>query len=216
MDNNTTKNKIIDIKELLNVIVEKEFSIAEERLSEDSNSSLIIPSVYAITDKGINVIMLPFDDESKGSMLKSAGRKCYEWKCHQIALIADVAYKHYEEKDIDDTELPLTYPQSMRSDALLLQYVDLKNKDNNTVIISPYSIENNKIIRKKCEYKNEDELRSRLIYHLLIGFMSYFLKEKTSDIPIESLDIDDVMTIGDELVKIYPGLIDAPVITSRR
>lgn len=212
----TKKVEGINIKDILNHIIEMEFSFAEEKDLENSNSCLIIPSVYAISGNQINIIKMPFDDETKVQMLKTAGRQCHEWKCHQIAIVTDIAYKQYPDTNMtpDSTELPLTYPRSMRTDALLLQYVDLKNSENNTSIISPYTIENGKIIRKEFEFKEDGKLKSKLIYDFLIGFISHFLAEKIADISIEDISTEKAMSIGDELLKIYPGIKDAPVLSN--
>ena len=101
-----------------------------------SRDKYLLPVAFIITDSGIKVIATPFkDDNEKISMYTELGYLCAEFQATEIYTIADIAMKEYDKEHFkmaltDPLERPTLYPKSMRTDGILISYIDLATLDH--------------------------------------------------------------------------------------
>lgn len=99
-------------------------------------------------DKFFNVGGKFDNDDEKYGFYRMIGAACRKEKCDFVMLINDAAMrsfeKHEDYKDaIDnyDTEAPLSYPKSMRTECIILVAYEFAT-DESKVIVQPYKEEN--------------------------------------------------------------------------
>lgn len=88
--------------------------------------------------------------EDKYRMYEALGSILYDKGCSEVILLNDCAMRAVDAgAKIDETELPLTYPESMRTEVLVFMHINFKNKDKYHLI--PY-----KKNGKEVEFLKED------------------------------------------------------------
>jgi hypothetical protein len=166
-----------DIENLIEKFVDKSFEVARESIHKDCNSTKVTPVAFGFSDSGTDhcMILLPWeDDESKCSMLKELGSKCYEENLMSVAFICDAVMKSYSKKPDSITEMPLTFPPNERIDCLILVHIDFKDPKENQFNVYPYKIVDGNIAREKPVIYNDpsSSMDSLVMSCIAYGFLN--------------------------------------------
>jgi hypothetical protein len=201
-----------DIENLIVKFVDKGFEVAYGNIHKDCNSTKVTPAAFGFSESGTDhfMILLPWeDDESKCSMLKELGSKCYEENLMSVALINDAVMKAYSKKPDPITEMPLTFPPSERIDCLTLVYIDFKDSKENQFKVHPYKVIEGNIVREEPVIYNDPSFS---IDSLIMSCISYgFLNAAISDEYNKREILKDSLTreVGEMLLSAvlekYPG-----------
>jgi hypothetical protein len=185
-------------KEILEALIAQGFNIASEKLAEqpdrDSNSPLIGPIVFGFGDIRNYVMPLSWgDDEEKVAVIREAGKTCFKNNCKKAVMITESAMKQSSHLPEDPSEMPLSYPPSMRVDCLILFYFDFISPINNTLRMFPFKILNNKLVRDPETDLSSFEMQSPLTGYFLMGF--------TAAAMVEEMCIGEFITLNEEINK---------------
>lgn len=201
-----------DIENLIVKFVDNGFDIASKNLHKDCNSTKVTPAALGFSESGTNncVVLLPWeDDESKCSMLKEFGSKCYEENIMSIALINDAVMKAYTKKPDPITEMPITFPPNERIDCLTLIYIDFKNPKENQFKVHPYKVIEGKIVREEpIIYKDPSfSLDSLIMSCISFGFLNaaIFDEYNKREILKDSLTKEIGEMLLSAVLEKYPG-----------
>jgi len=201
-----------DIRILLEDFVNHGFSIAEENVDKDCDTTRVTSAALGISESAKSGFLaeLPWeDDKSKILMLHELGKKCYEEKMVSVALLNDAAMKQYKNKPDHDTELPLTYPPDMRVDCLILCFIDFKNPKENLFKSHPYKITGGKLVREEpiSFVDSMVSMDSLLMNCISLGFLKAAIFDQYQK--KEILNTSFSKEVGDmllkEVLKEYPG-----------
>jgi len=201
-----------DTRDLIAKFVDKGFEVAQGNIHRDCNSTKVTPAALGFSESGTNhcMIMLPWeDDESKCSMLKELGGKCYEEGLMSVALINDAVMKAYSKKPDSITEMPLTYPTSERIDCLTLVYIDFKDPKENLFKVHPYNVIEGNIVREEPVIYNNPSfsIDSLIMSCISYGFLNaaIFDEYKKREILKDSLTIEVGKMLLSAVLEKYPG-----------
>jgi len=182
-----------------------------------------MPRIHLLKEEEEKVIFLPFgDDEEKRNILLAVGALAFEEECHQMIFISDTYVRKMETpaqaKEVEEnwaTEQPSTYPDSLRSEAIVMQALDFKEPKNEKLYIMIYKKKDNEIIDI-----DESSMPTESVGGAIKGYLSDgFCRAKVIDtlqrkeITIDQLsstpqpDLYEVLIeISAEIKKDYPNI----------
>jgi hypothetical protein len=153
--------------------------------------------------------MLPefTNDEEKRLAFKEIGKFCASQGVDSMGICLDAMMRKVEPgHEHDPTEYPSTYPESMRQDALVIQYVDFRNLRNNKTRVIAYEKKGTKISFATDSELDQANMSGQLEGCLMVGFML----RKINDMG----DADSTLTIRDATEKFmsewFQGLNELP------
>ena len=200
------KQETINI--LTGLIKETLLSIEDTEVS-DSNACSFPQTAFVFDKEGkMSVIVLPFDGKDKKEVLFSLGLQCYKKGIVRIALMMEVAIKSSTSEDIDPSEMPLAYPPEMRKEAIIIQYMNLQDGNDQCMLVQPYSIINNKVKKNSSELQTHAKYQSGILRTVLSGFVKHYITSRIEKHKVEDLTEELAISIVTELKKEYPALTD--------
>lgn len=200
-----------ELEEVINGFVEQGFTIAQKNVNTDGRK--VEPVVFVFGENQIYVILVPWDNnEAKIATLKEVGKKCVELDAHRLALLVDVAMKKYDNPEDalyasrnPETEAPLSYPESMRIDGLLINYMDFKDPDDELLRMYPYKVKDGQIVREPMQ-DLPGNFTGTLKNALTFGFVQACIMKEFRIREMDTMDTTLVEDILDTIIKDYPGI----------
>jgi hypothetical protein len=182
-----------------------------------------MPRIHLLKEKEEKVIFLPFgNDEEKREILLAVGAVAYEENCHQLVFISDTYVRKMnteaQAKEVAEnweTEQPSTYPDSLRSEAIIMLAVDFKSSKNEKMYVILYKKEGNRVVDI-----DESTMPSEVIGGAIKRYLSDgFCRAKIIDVlQRKELTIDQLSSVSrsklhellsevsDEIKQDYPNI----------
>lgn len=114
-------------------VVEDLKVIAKRLLEKDG---FLSPVIFLIKNDQLMIEPIPMEAIDK---IMGAGLMAKDFGADKIILIWDAAFRTVDKlpEPYDETEAPLTYPKSMRTECILLNEIEVPSGKDNTIVI-PY------------------------------------------------------------------------------
>lgn len=176
----------------MNELMEKLKDIAQTKKIETvENQTDMSPVCFLIKDNEIaGLVILSFNDEKeKRGAFKTCGSICAEKNFDGAAIVVDALFCRGNKDDPDiGRSLPSELPESLREEALIINYTDFRNLRNNKFLMMPYEVKGNKI---SFSTSNDDDIsiaQGQLEGCLIVGFMTAKVRELIKT----GLDTDEI------------------------
>jgi hypothetical protein len=187
------------------------------------DNSGFIPRIHIIGKKEEKIVFLPFkDEEEKREMFLTMGAMAFEENSHQMIFICDTYIRKMssaqEAKEVGenwDTERPSTYPEHLRSEALVLHSIDFKNSENDKLLLITYKKKDQKITDINEEPMPFNSIEGSIKDYLSEGFCQAkvidFLQRK--ELTLEQLnsksmpEIEEIfLEVSREIKRDFPNI----------
>lgn len=137
------------------------------------------PACFLIKDNEIaGLVVLSFGDENeKRKAFKTCGIICAEKGFDGAAIVVDALFYRGNKDDPDSGKvLPSELPESLREEALVINYTDFRNLKNNQCLMMPYEIKGDRV-----SFSTSDDemsaMQGQLEGCLIVGFMTAKFRE---------------------------------------
>lgn len=194
-----------ETEERIKDFIDITFEAAEQNINNDDNTPLFSQAVLALAEDKGYVIMIPWSNETKLKLLEEVGMECFDKKAYQVALISDAAMKTYTRPVLDETEVPLAYPASMRKDCLMLMYVDFMDPKENMCRSYPYKKIDKKLVREPELGAEYGKITSHLNQAMALGFMKAAMLEEVKLQEITEFSQENAAIVYKAMLAKYPG-----------